>query len=328
MVRRSGTMPAKLRVQSKSDDWELDCGELLSIGRDKTSDLSLPDLKVSRNHAIIRHLGDGRYYLIDAGSSNGTYVNNQRLLVPRVLEDADRITLGDHVLTFRQAPGTDTAGGDDMAEDDAATLLVSQNMVQEVTILVADVRDFTPLSEQMDVSALATLMARWFRTAGEHVVQNGGVVDKLLGDAIMARWLTGRQQKAQTVASALRCAHELVRSARQINEQEDELPFPFRIGIGLNSGKAVLGTVGGTGRDYTTMGDSVNLAFRLEKATKALRKDIVLGEQTFMHLPDAAWENSLATAEVKGKSDPLTICALTAEEAEGILLGLSLPVKQ
>ena len=81
---------------------EIDCKAVLTLGRDKSSDIAIVDLLVSRNHAMIRRLGQSDYYLIDSGSSNGSFVNSQRVTIPRLLKNNDSIQIGESELIFKQ----------------------------------------------------------------------------------------------------------------------------------------------------------------------------------------------------------------------------------
>jgi adenylate cyclase len=319
------TMAAVLRVMIEGEERDFPCGELVTIGRDKKSDISLFDLKVSRNHAIVRQLGDGRHYVIDSGSANGTLLNDKRVLVPVPLRNGDQLLIGDHVLTFVcDAARSDPAEGEEGIQ---ATLVSVGNVVQQVTILVCDVRNYTPMSEKMGVDALATVMWRWFKAASEIVERHGGVVDKYLGDAVMVRWVSGRKKVADPVLSALRTSVELSRAAVEINGQFPDLPFPFRVGVGINSGEAVLGTLGSGGsREYTALGDAVNIAFRLEKATKTLGKDVVVGPDSCQGLPSSLCEGRQISVEVKGKGQSLMVCAFTFQELETRLADMASPV--
>ena len=292
----------------------------MTIGRVPPNDIALPsDLKVSRNHALIRVMGNGRYYLIDLGSSNGTSVNGNRVMVPYELKDADTIKIGDSIIEFKwSAPSAAVRG----QEPDAAgaTLLTVGAAVQRMTILVADIRNFTALNEKLPPDVLARVMGHFFRDCTEAVERNGGVVDKFIGDAIMARWVVKSGGVKGSVIDALSAVHGMWLVVQDLNRSYAELSNSFKIGCGINSGQAVLGNVGAGGtREYTALGDSVNIAFRLETASKELAKDIVMGADSYEALPKDLWQQSLQSISVKNKKEPLAVWAVTFEQLAPII---------
>ena len=177
------------------------------------------------------------------------------------------------------------------------------------------------MSEKLPVDLLARVMSNWFRVASEIVIKNDGVVDKFIGDAIMVRWTEEPTNKIAPVTSALKTAVEFNKALHGINAQFPDLPAPLRIGIGINSGQAVLGNVGGSSRDYPALGDSVNLAFRLESASKELGKDVVIGPTSCEQMKKEIVKSNLHEITVKGKEAPIRACALTFDQIEDICLG-------
>lgn len=290
------------------------CSSLLTIGRLHTNHVVLNTPKVSRSHAMIRQLDDGQYYVMDTGSRNGVLVNDERVVVPRLLKDGDAVRVGEHLLVFHQT-AADHAPGPESVDITAATLMTQDRAVQELTVLVADVRGYSSLSETLPVDTLAQLMAAWFGTASSIVDRHAGTVDKFIGDAIMVRWRTSRNHAASSVAAAVRTAVAFDHAAREISAGFADLPGPFRIGTGINTGLAVLGTLGADQRrEFTALGDSVNLAFRLETASKELRTDVVIGPDSYRHLPKAVWQGRLSSIQVKGKAQPIDVCAITYDD--------------
>ncbi|OGV63354.1 MAG: hypothetical protein A3K18_04510 [Lentisphaerae bacterium RIFOXYA12_64_32] len=289
------------------------CGAMLTIGRSRTNDVLLHDSKVSRTHALIRCLGDGNYYLTDAGSANGTFVNDARIVVPRALVNADRIRVGDHIMEFmtdQEAPVEES--DEEETGETKSTLLTFGSVVHRITVLVSDIRGYTLMSEKMPVHRLADMLGRWFGSCSEIVARHGGVVDKFIGDAVMVRWLSDAADNDETVLLALRTAHAMNLASQQFNAEFPDLPGLFRIGVGINTGQAVVGSLGSVhGRDYTAVGDAVNLAFRLESSTKELRTDVVLGPDSYKRLPKAVWEQNLRSIAVKGKEKPVTVCTFS-----------------
>ncbi len=139
-------------------------------------------------------------------------------------------------------------------------------------MLVADIRDYSSISEQLPMDLLAKLLGEWFRSVNDVIETNEGGVDKFIGDAVMACWLINGKNPEKDVRNTLKAAYELHVATELINQSYPQLQKPLQIGVGINTGEAIVGDVGsGRLQDYTVLGDSVNLAFRLEKATKELK---------------------------------------------------------
>ncbi|MDR9436474.1 MAG: FHA domain-containing protein, partial [Thiohalophilus sp.] len=151
------------------------CKSVLTLGRDMNSDIVLPDLHASRNHAMIRCIGNGDYYLIDSGSSNGSFVNRQRVAMPKLLKNGDRITIGRFEILFEQS-SKEAGSFDKMSMQD--TVISDSPDIKQITVLVADIRGFTSLSEQVDIRTLTKLMNRWFHNVSNAIFDNAGTVDK------------------------------------------------------------------------------------------------------------------------------------------------------
>jgi adenylate cyclase len=278
------------------------CKSVLTIGRDKNSDIVLGDLMVSRNHSMIRRIGTSDYYLIDGGSSNGSYVNQQRVTMPKLLKHGDKITIGGIDFLFEQ----ETKEVDDedsvILED---TIVHDTPEIKKITIVVADIRGFTSLSEQIPIRNLTKLMNTWFNEVSDVILKENGIVDKFIGDCVFARWEADSDEIA-TIISALKAASGISKVTEDLNKNFAEISEDLHIGVGINTGAASVSK----GVDNSALGDAVNLAFRLESATKMLGKDIVLSESAYRHLPQKYWKGQEQKIRVKGKRDPVRIFAV------------------
>jgi len=166
------------------------------------------------------------------------------------------------------------------------------------TFLFTDVRGFTSLSERLEPEEVTEIMNKALTIQANAVKANDGMVDKYIGDAMMAIFnapLDLDNHEDRAIRTALQIAHEM---------QEAELGI--EIGIGINTGKAVVGNMGSSSRfDYTAIGDAVNLAARLESSTKEVGLDIVIGEET--KRGSALNLVPLKSISVKGKEKPVNI---------------------
>ncbi len=304
-------MTAYIRIKIHGEVKEVPCNSVLTLGRDRNSDIVLADLHASRNHAMIRRIGQGDYYFIDSGSSNGSFINHQRISTPRLLKDGDHITVGRIEMIFRQSSKEEVAI-DTLSMQD--TLISDTPEIRQITILVADIRGFTTLSEQVHIRTLTRLMNSWFHQVSDTIFSHEGIVDKFIGDCVFARWESDVDQE-KTVVQALSAAQMINRLTLELSDSFAELPERIRIGVGINTGAASMGI----GQDNTALGDAVNIAFRLENATKILGADIVLSETAYQYLPAKFVENHRQYLRIKGKRDPVRICSLNFGDVEQIL---------
>lgn len=180
-----------------------------------------------------------------------------------------------------------------------------------ITILFSDIRGFTSLSETMQPEQLANTMLGYFQPMTEAIFSQGGTLDKYIGDAIMALFNAPLDQADHAVA-ACRAAVAMQYAQQRINKElEKQGAAPLRTGIGVNTGYAVVGNLGSHIRfNYTAIGDSVNLASRLESSTKTLGVDILIGETTHAWVKDVFPCRSLGEILVAGKEKPQQVYAL------------------
>lgn len=255
-----------------------------TVGRSDDNNLVLPDRWISRNHAMLQGMEDGSFYLIDLGSRNGTFINGQRVTVPVTLKDGDSIIFGQTELTFSH-PKAKSQSIEATATGTDSTATAMLHVRRLISVMVVDIRDFTVLARQMDEKILSEAIGTWFRRAGEIITQYGSGVDKYIGDAVMAVWVHGSGgANNDEMLHILQAVSTLATMTSRLHEQFP-LPFPLRIGAGLNTGYAMVGNTGSANRpDYTALGDTVNAAFRLESATKALGIDLAMGETTYDYL--------------------------------------------
>lgn len=293
----------------------------VSIGRSKNNTIMLSDSKASRNHAVIRMFGDGHYYIMDLGSSNGTFLNGRQIVMPSLLKDGDSIRIGIHTLVFA-CKHHGLRLDEEYDDQTCATMITANASVQEITTLVSDIRNYTSMSEKVPVGEMGRLLSKWFRKAGDIVESNGGVVDKFIGDAIMVRWLNSGTGAGASLVSALKTAVEFGKAARQLNNDNPDLPHGFRVGVGINTGQALLGNVGADmRRDYTALGDAVNLAFRFESVSKTCNADVVVGYDTCRHLGLMKLDEYVREAEIKGRNSPVKVCVFTFDQIPVLLSG-------
>lgn len=305
-------MSAKLIVNLEDKTFEMPCTSVITIGRSKNSDVVFADPSVSRNHAIIRQTDNDQYFYIDGGSSNGSYINGKRVHSSMQLRNGDVIDIGKYTIKFSQRiVETPTP----LEQDE--TVQISQVNIKQITILVSDIRGFTSLTEAVPIKTLTKVMGDWSRAVRNDVIKRGGILEKFIGDCVYARWET-EDNPLDSVLVALECAKQLRNICDQINDKYWDLQHPLKIGVGINTGYAAVDV----GKDSIALGDTVNLAFRLESATKDLGKDIIMSFESAQYLPQIMWDNRKQTIHVKGKKEAVNICGYTFKELDEFLFNL------
>ena len=186
--------------------------------------------------------------------------------------------------------------------------------VVNCTILFSDIRGFTSLSEKLPPDQLIALLNRYMSRMVDVVIANGGIVNKFGGDSLLAIFGTPLNPFDDHAARAIRAALAMQSALKEFNAEQAKADAPIlKIGIGIASGPAVAGNVGGEGRiEYTVIGDTVNLASRLQDLTKELHQDILANEpairaatQTF-----SIAVQPLAPVSVRGKAESVAVYAV------------------
>ncbi len=194
-----------------------------------------------------------------------------------------------------------------------AALLVDTSSTQlgeerAITVLFADIRAFTRFSEERSPAGVVAFLNDFLDRAAESVERHGGIVNKFTGDGLMAIFGAPRDD-ADHAAGAARAAVDIQRDLRAV-ATERNLP-DLRLGIGLHSGPAVVGLVGSASRsEYTAIGDTVNLAARIEELTKTFDADILLSDATREALGERAVVRSVGEVDIRGRAQPVKLHAL------------------
>jgi adenylate cyclase len=264
----------------------------------------------------------GDFYLIDLGSRNGSFVNGRRVSIPVTLRNGDRLTFGQTDLEFH-CPSNNNRNSDISQPLDKETQTSTLHVRRLMSVMVIDIRDFTVLTRQLDEKILSAVIGTWFRQSGDIIRRSGSWVDKYIGDAVMAIWFhTSQGVSKEEGLNILRAVSNLHKMTADLSRQYP-LPFPLRIGTGLNTGYAMVGNTGSGDRpDYTAIGDTVNAAFRLESSTKQIGLDIALGEDTYGYLSDLGQDDigfKQHIVHLKGYESPTVTYAGTYEDLDNFL---------
>jgi len=262
-----------------------------SLGRSGANTIVLESAKVSRRHAVIHLQNIGELWLIDFGSSNGTFLNERRIHRPIRLRDGDQITIGDQVFKLRQL----------ITISEEYKTDVMQRTLREIEtvpcwLLVADIRGFTPLTRQMQSQDLDVLVGAWILSCKEIIENQHGIVNKYLGDGFFAYW-----READT------SPEEIVTVITALKELQRKEGPAFRLVVHI--GAVDIGGVASMGEE-SLMGGEVNLVFRLEKLAGSLGERCCVSEPAHAKLRELVAARSLGEFELKGFEQKCAFFAL------------------
>jgi len=182
--------------------------------------------------------------------------------------------------------------------------LFIENERREITVLFADIRSFTSIAESLSAEEVVSMLNEFFSTMVDIIFKNNGILDKFVGDQLMAVF--------GLVSPDGNAPHDAVKTAMEMQRAMEELmrersrrdKDTFEIGIGINTGSAIVGNVGSDNRmDYTVIGDSVNIAARFEQMAKG--GEIIIGEQTFRQTQGRFRTQEKGEIHVKNKIEPV-----------------------
>ena len=185
--------------------------------------------------------------------------------------------------------------------------LILKGEKRVITILFSDIRHFTSISEKLRPEDLVSFLNRYLSDMTDVIIENKGIVDKYIGDAIMAFWGAPLEEKNH---ARLACI-----AALAMKQKLEEEKMDFKIGIGINTGSVIVGNMGSLQRvNYTAIGDTVNISSRLEGLNKEYGTTIIIGEATYKEVKDEFVFRELDLIKVKGKDVPIRIYELLGKK--------------
>ncbi|HIK10264.1 MAG TPA: GAF domain-containing protein [Oscillatoriaceae cyanobacterium M33_DOE_052] len=205
-----------------------------------------------------------------------------------------------------------------LEKDSIVDVRLGDHVQKEMSILFSDIRKFTALSEKMSPEENFKFINSYLSTMEPAISTNNGFIDKYIGDAIMALFSGGAERGRASISGEIQPADDAVRAGiamlhrlREYNQGRERAGYlPIEIGIGINTGSLMLGTIGGHNRmDSTVISDAVNLASRLEDLTKEYGVSLLISHQTFLRLqnPNQYSIRIIDRVKVKGKSQDVAV---------------------
>jgi adenylate cyclase len=184
-----------------------------------------------------------------------------------------------------------------------------------ITVFFSDLRGFTSLSEKMEPEIISEMLREYLSEMTQIVFNHKGTVDKYIGDCVMAIWNAPFEDPEHAV-NAVKTALDFQERTLAVSAKwEERIGGKIRNGCGINTGEAVVGTMGSRQRlEYTAIGDTVNLAARLETTTKDYNASIIISESTHEYVKGMFMTRELGAVTVKGKSQPVKIFAVLASD--------------
>lgn len=179
---------------------------------------------------------------------------------------------------------------------------------REVTVLFCDIRSFTAMSEKMEAADVVKLLNKYFTALGKCITAHHGIINKYIGDAIMA--IFGAPVEAKNSAlDAFEAALDMRKALLEVNKAFAAEGFPqLKFGIGIHTGAVFAGTIGAENRmEYTVIGDTVNTASRLESLCKTYTTDLLLSEAARAKLKENNQLKFIADAQIRGKSETMKV---------------------
>jgi adenylate cyclase len=177
-----------------------------------------------------------------------------------------------------------------------------------VTVLFSDIRGFTSLSEKMTAEEVSKILNEYFSQMEPIITKYNGVINKFIGDAVMA--IFGEPiQDINHPKNAVKCAYEMLKKVEYLREKWLSEGKPkIEIGVGINTGEAFIGNIGTETRmEYTVIGDTVNLASRIEGYNKVYKTNLLVSSSTYNYISDIADVIKIKEVQIRGKSKKMDI---------------------
>ena len=302
---------AKLSVKSPSKAEQivtLSDGQTIRVGRDVNNEIVLDDSAVSRVHASVSASQNG-VVLADLTSTNGSFVNGDKVTSLRDLASGDVIDIGTSKITVT-IPSAQAA--ESLRSSTRSRAMTAQLKPLSVTVLVTSIKNYRAMSSEIPMNELSMMLTQWAQAVRRTVEVHGGTIDKVVGKSVVALWM-GDDPK-DLAACACKAALELKLLPYSLVDEAKwayQATHPWEASIVVSSGHALTGVVGagpkGEQHGFTILGDPINLAFGLEESVQNVNEELVLCNYTADLVRDGMKLTRVSKVKVKSEEEPVEI---------------------
>lgn len=266
------------------------------VGRQgkRQNEVVLNDPTVSREHCSIESQ-EGVFVMRVESGDEATWVNSEPVETLKVLHDEDLIQVGQQLLRFRTYQ--------------VQTQKRRELAPREATILFSDIWNYTQMAEDRPLEQVISQLNEMYRGLGKVIVENQGTLMSYLGDAMMAFFDSDGPADMMHPSRAVRAALNMVNKLNRLNREWEVVGKPcLTIGIGIATGEVMVGDVGLTAhREFAAMGDTTNVAARIEKLTRDFSAQVLVSGATARHLGDEFVLRELGSTEIRGRRSPVEL---------------------
>ncbi len=275
----------------------------VTVGRGDDADLLIDDPEISRAHAVLLASGDG-LEIEDLGSMNGTWVNGDRITGSTALSPTDVIKIGTTRIEVISVAAGAHAAGSQSAQQSSPTPVLAEDELRPVSALFADIVGSTAIAERLDPEDFTVLIRGCVDRMCQAVEQFGGAIDAYMGDGIAAffGFPSANEDDADCAARAALGIVAAIDSYAEEARRTWNLP-DLSVRVGVNSGQVAVGVVGSAERHPVALGDTMNVAARLQAAAEP--RTVAIGGATAKKLRGRFLVSSLGHISVKGRETPV-----------------------
>ncbi len=280
------------------------------VGRAQGNDLILDSSEISRYHALFSVSSAG-VVLSDLSSLNGTFLNGRKLNSPVDLSSGDIVVID--MLKIQVEILRDRSllkkGSNELEVDSTQA---SKITTSTVSVLVVDICGYSKLSQGLPSVDLVVMLDLWFKKVSSIVQQHGGEVDKYIGDCVLALWKSGAEQARVQAEKAAQAALEIISETALLGKKfwQYDAKQPWRCRCAINTGEAIIGPMGGASREYTVLGDTVNIAFKIEKIASKKKIEFILSSTTANYVKNILKLEELGKFEIEGREGMIKLFGL------------------
>jgi len=308
---------AKITIRTlEGNDAEaiLEDGASFQIGRADGNEYKIASPKVSRFHAAIRSTDTG-VVVQDLGSLNGTFLNGKLIGSTAMLKSGDKIGIAGAEFLIEL-----------LREGSSQSLQETKPLELQAytgTLVVSDIRGYTRLSEELPAQELASVLRVWTERVSTVVGMLDGVIDKFIGDSVLAYWLRPSNQGDGSKDCEL--AEKAFAAAKRIESEtlamESSVLWPFSpkyrwsVKTSIATGEVIFGNIGrGDARSFTVIGDTVNIVFRMNDLCTELKRDLLADESTARLMESTHKFRFLENFKLEGRREPVKVYTLRETE--------------